>query len=289
MAAHQTPDSDWRLLQPVRYGGRGLPGEEFVSAVCALAGADGSAGWLAAMFNAAAAEVAALPAAAGDAVWGDAPAALVAAGYQPGGQRLRDGQLSGRWTVTGAERADWLLLSADDRGVRYRVLVPRGDAQIEPSAAHGLAAAGICAVTAAGLRVEERRLFSAPPPTVLVGAGAAAAVIGAADGLWRVHVEQVRDRLATSYGSEEITAATTTRVARAACDLDAAALQIAASLTQGPGAAAAAQLQAVTRARGAADHLLGGSRRHALDASDPVTRFWQDVHAGCRLTLRLLG
>ncbi|OHU81647.1 hypothetical protein BKN37_27115 [Mycobacterium talmoniae] len=173
--------------------------------------------------------------------------------------------------------------------MRYRVLVPRGDARIEPCAATGLAGAGICAVTASGLRVDERRLFSAPRVAGLVGAGAAAAVTGAADGLWRVHVEQVRQRLATSYGSEEITAATTTRVARAAGDLDAAALQVAASLTAGPRAAAGAQLQAVTRARDAADHLLGGSRRHALDASDPVTRFWQDVHAGARLTLRLLG
>jgi hypothetical protein len=45
--------------------------------------------------------------------------------------------------------------------------------------------------------------------------------------------------------------------------------------------------QSVARARGAADRLLA-SGRHALDASDPVTDLWRDVHAGCRLAVGIL-
>jgi 3-hydroxy-9,10-secoandrosta-1,3,5(10)-triene-9,17-dione monooxygenase len=291
----------WRMLQPNRYGGQAATADEFISAVCALATQDGSAGWLCAMFNAAAYEVAGLPDGVGDEIWSTDATALVAAGYQRG-QLVRDGpnrRLTGRWhAVAGVELADWLLLTADDDDARHRVLVPRSEAQIEPAPAQsGLSAAELCDVTVDGLPVADRRIFAAwlqpgdnIAPAALAGAGAAAAVVGSAHGLWRNHVDQVRERLATSYGSDEVSdqTASTRQVARAASDIDAAQLQITASLTDGPRAAAWAQRQAASRARDTADHLLGSSRRHALDASDPVTRFWQDVHTGCRLTLRLL-
>ena len=50
-----------RVLQPARYGGRAGSADEFVSVVCALAERDGSLGWLAMTFNAAAHELANLP------------------------------------------------------------------------------------------------------------------------------------------------------------------------------------------------------------------------------------
>ena len=110
-----------------------------------------------------------------------------------------------------------------------------------------------------------------------------------------MHVNQVRERLAATFGGEEVTDRSTVQVARAACDIDAAKLQIAASILRDNWdadslrAATWAQRQAASRARDAADQLLGSSRRHALDASDPVTRYWQDVHAGFRHLTRLLG
>jgi 3-hydroxy-9,10-secoandrosta-1,3,5(10)-triene-9,17-dione monooxygenase len=291
----------WRMLQPNRYGGQAATADEFISAVCALAAQDGSAGWLCAMLNAAAYEVAGLPDGVGDEIWGPDATALVVGGYQRG-QLVRSGpnrRLTGRWhAVAGAELAAWLLLTADEGDARYRVLVPRGEAQIEPAPAqYGLPAAGLCDVTVGELSVADRRIFAAGvqpsdriAPAALAGAGAAVAVVGSAHGLWRNHVDQVRERLATSYGSDEVSDQTTStrQVARAASDIDAAELQITASLRDSSRAAAWAQRQAASRARDAADHLLGSSRRHALGASDPVTRFWQDVHTGCRLTLRLL-
>ena len=38
----------------------------------------------------------------------------------------------------------------------------------------------------------------------------------------------------------------------------------------------------------AADRLIANSR-HGLNASDPVTALWRDVHAGCRLAVRLFA
>jgi 3-hydroxy-9,10-secoandrosta-1,3,5(10)-triene-9,17-dione monooxygenase len=285
----------WRMLQPGRYGGRAVSAEEFVSTVCALAASDGSAGWLCAMFNAAAYEIAGLSDDVSDEIWSTAGTALVAAGHQPQGRLFRSGRetrLTGQWhDIAGADLADWLLLTADDGDARCRVLVPQREARIEPTEVHnGLSAANPCDVTVSEFVVAERRIFASQPVPVVVGAGAAAAVVGSANGLWRAHVDHVRERLATSYGSDEVSDQTTStrQVARAASDIDASGLQITASLAHSSRAAAWAQRQAAARARDAADHLLGSSRRHALDASDPVTRFWQDVHAGCRLTLRLL-
>ncbi|BBZ11927.1 acyl-CoA dehydrogenase family protein [Mycobacterium branderi] len=296
----------WRILQPVQYGGRAMAPEEFISVVCALAAIDGSIGWLTAMFNVATYHVAGLPHGVADEVWNSGGRSLVTACYRPEGQLVRSAEgprLTGRWAaIAGAELADWVLLTALDDGGRCCVLVPRQEVQLAPAASsNGLRGAGICHVSVSGLGVDERRIFQSacasgqvdtnPPIPVVVGAGAAAVVVGAADGVWRVHVDQVRERLAASYGSEEVTdrMSSTVQVARAASDIDAANLQLATTLqAESRHAAAVAQRQAVVRARDTADRLLGCSRRHALDASDPVARLWQDVHAGCRLALGLL-
>ncbi len=299
------------MLQPSRYGGAGVDADEFISAVEGLSALDGSAGWLTAAFNTAAYDMAGLPAA--DDVWSDDPDALVVASYRPEGRLVRSGRdrrLTGRWrSVAGCEYAGWLLLTAHDEDGPSAILLPRSDIDIHPVRPRpGLLAAGICDVTVSEAAVAEHRVFqcasarvefeaaSRIPTPVVVGAAAAAAVVGSADGVWRSHVDQVRERLAVSYGSEEVTdqASSTTQVARTASDIDAAKLQIAASIQRSDTgdvdvrAAAWAHRQAIVRARDATDHLLASNHRHALDASDPVTRLWQDVHAGCRLTIRLL-
>lgn len=120
---------------------------------------------------------------------------------------------------------------------------------------------------------------------VTAAAGAAAAVVGSADGVWRKHVDQVRARLDISYGGDEVTDEAAAQVARAASDIDAAKLQITDSLD--PGTTAWALAQSVTRARSATDRLLASSK-HALNSSDPVTHRWRDVHAGCRLALPII-
>ncbi|MCC9180012.1 hypothetical protein [Mycolicibacterium mageritense] len=122
-----------RLLQPVRFGGRAVDTREFVSAVADLAATDGSAGWLAAMVNAAAHQVDGLGATAAEQVWGADPAALVTVGVGRGHLTTRRGllHLTGRWdSVTGAEVADWLLLSAEFDGTARLVLVPRDGVEL---------------------------------------------------------------------------------------------------------------------------------------------------------------
>lgn len=269
-----------RMLQPLQHGGRGLPVDEFVWAVCELAAVSGSLGWLAATYNAAAYEIAGSHAA--HEVWDANPDAVITVGHR-GAADLANGMLSGRWaSVVGAEQADWLLLPA---GGACRVLVPRSSVRVEPvERASGLSVAGVGEVIVDGLVVDDGRVFTGDHGAGLIaGAGAAAAVVGSADGVWRKHVEQVRARLDVSYGGDEVTDEAAAEVARAASDIDAAKLQLTGSLDP---PAPWAFAQAVARARGAADRLLASSR-HALDASDPVTDLWRDVHAGCRLAVRI--
>lgn len=287
-----------RLLQPVRFGGRAVDTREFVSAVADLAATDGSAGWLAAMVNAAAHQVDGLGATAAEQVWGADPAALVTVGVGRGRLTTRRGllHLTGRWdSVTGAEVADWLLLSAEFDGTARLMLVPRDRVELRRPDLRGLRAAGISDATVSDAIVEPGQVFDENPCrggtfTAIAGAGAAAAVVGAAHGIWRAHVEQVRNRLATSFGSEDATERTSSAVtvARTASAIDAARLQLDASLHEPHVAAARAQQQAVTRTRTAADRLLSSGNRHALDGADPVSRGWLDVLAGYRLTIRLL-
>lgn len=274
-----------RILLPARYGGSAAASGEFVSMVGEFAVVDGSLGWLAAMFNAAADEVAGDE--LGDVVWGGDRDALIATSYRGGGE-LADGRLFGRWeSVVGAGHADWLLLPVD--GGR-RALLPRAGVRVDTRGGHGgLDAAGIGDVTVSGWAVGRLVLEGAPArPAAVAGAALTAAVVGSAEGVWRKHVEQVRARLATSYGGEEVSDDAFAQVSWAASDIDAAKLQVAASLELPDGPAAHwAHQQAVARARGAADRLLSSSN-HALDGSDPVTRRWRDVQAGCRLAVPLL-
>lgn len=275
-------------LKPARYGGLAKRTDEFIAEICELAALDGSLGWLAAISNAAADEVAGLPAYAADIVWRSQPEALIASSFRGAG-RLARGSLTGRWeSVVGAEYADWLLLSADD-GSESRVLVPRAAVRVEPAVDHpGLDAAGVCDVAVSDLTVDDDHVFRGPSVgTAVAEAAAAAAVVGSADGVWRRHVGQVRARLATSYGGDDVTDPACAHIARAASDIDAAKLQILTAIHRSDDPTARGwHRQAVARARAAADRLLASSR-HALDASDPVSRLWRDVQAGCRLAVRL--
>lgn len=297
----------WQMLQPARYGGLAMAADEFVVVIGELAAMDASLGWLSAMFNAAALEVGGLPGAAADEVWSGDPKALIAPGYGSEGRLAGSGdesRLSGRWhSVGGADLADWLLLTADSDEGHCRVLLPREQVTTNPTRnPSGLFGTDICDVTVSDVAVPGNRIFEPREPVpVVAGAAAAATVVGAADGVWRLHVREIRQRLSASYGGEDVMdrPSSTIQVGRAACDIDAARLQLRASLEPFIGTVGTAdaealraatweQLQAAGRARDAADELLASSRRHALQASDPVTRLWQGTHACFRLATRLL-
>ena len=278
-------------FRPALYGRSEIGTDEFVSQVCELAAVDGSLGWLATMFNAAAHEVATLPDDVTRAVWNSDRDAVVTSGHHGSGVVDSAQRLTGKWeSVIGAEYADWLVLPVQNTAAR-RVLVPREAALITPILdPSGLLAAGVCDVTIADYAVDSRHAFMGDPRAAAIAmAGAAAAVTGSADGVWRHHVKQMRARLATSYSGDELANAAPAEVARAASDIDATKLQISAALRSSDANATDAWVyqQAVARARAAADRLLGNSR-HALDLTDPATRRWRDVHAGCRLAAILI-
>ncbi|MGU3502404.1 hypothetical protein [Mycobacterium sp. C31M] len=251
------------MAQSAVHRGRAL--DEFIATVGELASEDASRGWLAAMYGLA------------DRAWDAHPDAVTSIGSH-GAARIADGLLSGRWTkVVGAAKADWLLLHCVDGYLP----IPAGVAQIDvhdrPSA---LVDAGIADIAVIDARVGADRIAI---DGAVMAAVSSSAVVGTALGGWRRHVDQVRARLAISYGGDEITDEAAAQIARTASDLDAARLQIATSGL----ADAAPYAQAITRARRAMDRLLASSR-HALDASDPVTAAWRDVHAGCRLAAALV-
>lgn len=279
----------YRILQPARLGGAALPAQEFIAAIGEIAALDGFRSWLIAGYNAAAYEVAQLRGDAADEIWGADPAALVAASYRAEGNVDGDGRLSGHWrSVVGADAADWLLLSTS--GAR-RVLLPRGAVRADPIGSAGLDGAGVADVTVREAPVGGRHIFGGRDSVFAVaGAGMAAAAVGAADGVWRKCVDQMRGRLATSYGGEQVTGAGAAQLARAASDIDAAKLQVVTSLEHDGEVAAAtwACHQAVVRARDAADRLLT-TGRYALAASDPVISQWRAVHTGAGIAARHLA
>jgi 3-hydroxy-9,10-secoandrosta-1,3,5(10)-triene-9,17-dione monooxygenase len=266
----------YRLLQPAAHDGRELPVHEFLAAIGEIAASDGSLGWLAAGYGVAALTLSPM---AADEVWATRPDALVTIAHR-GSAQVAEGRLTGCWgSVVGAEHADWLLLDCNGT----LVLVPRSHVDVAVHAQPApLAGAGIGDVTVVDLAVDDSH--TGARNRVVAAAAAASVVVGSALGGWRRHVGQVRARLAISYGGDEITDEAAAQIARTASDLDASRLQIAAA---GFSAGTTPYAQAIGRARTAADHLMASSR-HALDASDPVTAAWRDVHAGCRLAAAVM-
>lgn len=256
---------------------------DFVSQVLELAVADSARAWLTVTFDTAFDTTDGLAAVAD-------PPTLIAVCRHGRGQ-LADGRLTGRWpTVVGARYADWVLLPAHVAardGSARQVLVSREDANIQDTT--GLAGAADVAVSS--LSVDPAHVFDTEgnESRVRGALGAAAVVVGSADGLLLQHIRQLRTQLAVSSGTGAVTDAVAAQIARAASDIDAAKLQITESMSEPVNfdAAVASCRQAVARARSAADHVLEHSR-HALDASDPATRRWRDVDASSRLAVRVL-
>ncbi|MCG7595976.1 hypothetical protein [Mycobacterium sp. PSTR-4-N] len=250
---------------------------EFVSRIHELAIADGTRAWLDAMFD-----IGSLEASAAGGAWPDTT--LIARAHCGCGE-LSDGRLTGRWTAVGGARyADWFVLPARHTAL-CRVLVPRDCVAvgIEPRGA------GLAEVAAFDVVVDPGHVLLGDGATasLLTATGAAAAVLGSTQGLWRRHVGQLRSHLAAYHGGTTADS-DAAQVARAASDIDAAELQLLESAT------AEASLedtvwvcrQVVARARAAADRLLEHSR-HALDADDPVTQRWCEVDVGARVAVRL--
>ena len=220
-----------------------------------------------------------------------------------------DGQLllEGRWAaVTGAGYASFLVLAcrrpdAGEPGPAGLALVRAEDCRFEDAVdSVGLTASGATDVVVTGAPVADvwteisvdRAATLAP-----LGAAAAMALVGAAQGALDVHLAQIRHRVERSHGGEDVTARdlSPARVARAASQLDAADLVLREQLAAEPDPEAVGrdpfeeQLYAVDRAVESAGLVFASVRGHALDNNDPVARFWRDVRVGGHHARALIG
>lgn len=127
-----------RLFVPVAWGGcQGTFLRQYRD-VIALAAADASTAWCAAVSSSAARKAAFLPKSAQHAVWGESPDVLLASTLLPGGvaRRVADGWLvDGTWRfVSGVSYAEWLLLTCRSgektSSDALFVLVPRSACQV---------------------------------------------------------------------------------------------------------------------------------------------------------------
>lgn len=271
-----------------------------------VAGACGSTGWTAAHAAAAPWLLEAFASTVRERLRGE-PALdpLVAFSLEPAGQVVEhDGELrlTGTWPgVTGATHASWLVLAArrstdEGPGPVGLVVVPADDCSLAPAVdSIGLTAAGAQEVTARDVALP-LDAWAAPDRDRLgpVGALAAMALVGAAQGALDEHLQQVRRRVELTHGGEDVSAAglSPARVGRAASQLDAAAHLLASrdgdpdGLPQEP----LEQLRfAIDRAVEGAELVFGSVRGHALDNGDPVARLWRDVQVGAHHTRALVA
>ncbi len=230
---------------------------------------------------------------------------LIAFTLEPGGSVTeRDGalHLSGaRSGVAGAAHATWLVLGArrstgDGPGPVGLVVVPASDCGLTPAVdSIGLAAAGAQDVSATGIALPLDAWTSPDGDRLLaLGRFAAVALVGAAQGAFDEHVQQVRRRTELSHGGEDVGAAglSPARVGRAASQIDAAvhALDVTASDPDGLHQEPLEQQRfAVERAVEGISLVFGSVRGHALDNGDPVARLWRDVQVGAQHARALLS
>lgn len=297
------------LLRPVSFGGTAdVIG--FLDAVRALSSACGSTGWVAAHLGGACGLLATFEDRALHEIWTpDADTAVAVSLHGRGTVAGRPGslRLTGRWPqVAGCRHAAWFLLVATaEDGRAVLVLLPADQGRIEDTWNEvGLIAAGSHTVVAEDAAVPAFRMVDLSGtagdlgPASVLSASVAMSVVGAAQGAWDSHVEQMRARVTVSHGGEDVAerGLSPVRVARAASEIDAAVLELQAIFRGSddrlpPALAADAwrdQRRAVERAWEAAGLVFDSVRSHAL-TGDAVARFWRDARVGAYHASRLVA
>jgi len=314
-----------RLLQPERYGGAESEPVTFYEVVREVSAVCGSTGWLVSVLGMHAWQVAMFAEAAQDEVWRDDPDALVSSSYSPMGLLTPvDGgyRLSGRWRFSsGCAHARWALVGArvaagEPADVRT-VLIPRADYAIDEvwdviglrgTASDDLLVQDVYVPGHRVLRNHDRARPRGPGQEVNTGplyrmpfAGMftttiTAPVIGMAAGCYRSYVEAMRDRVRLSLGGGRFAedAFAQVAVARAASEIDAAALQTDRNMRELHGHAVRGepipmelrlrtrrdQVRATERALEAIDILFKTAGGSSLSSGNPIERAWRDAHAG---------
>lgn len=254
-------DADlFRIMQPRAYGGFEYGYDVFVEAVAAVAGGDGSTGWVYSLGAVHQWLIACYPAEAQYEVWGRNGNAIAAVSYAPTGKAVSEGRgyrLSGRWSfASGCDNAQWGILGGiiplPDGPKPGFFLVPRTQFDIHDDwNPMGLAGTGsktmvvndvlvpdYRAVTfadlltgnAPGAAVNKNPLYRQPMLAVVPNCLSAPA-LGMARGALQAFTEQVGGRTtrgAVAGGNNRMAEFTTVqmRVAEATASIDAAELMI---------------------------------------------------------------
>ncbi|MGH3517536.1 MAG: 3-hydroxy-9,10-secoandrosta-1,3,5(10)-triene-9,17-dione monooxygenase oxygenase subunit [Haloechinothrix sp.] len=317
----------FRMLQPARFGGHESSPVDFYEVVRAIASACPSTGWVAPVLGVHPWQLALFPLRAQEGVWNTDPDTLVSSSYAPTGKLTPvDGgyELAGRWSFSsGCDHGRWALLGAlqlNDDGAPtdyLTILVPRADYVIEDVwDVVGLSGTGSNDIVIERAFVPYHRAYSAAEQTQLRGPGQdanpaplyrlpfasvftntiTAPVIGAAQGAYHAHIARMRERVRLSYGGQKVAEDpfAHVRVARAACEIDAAILQMERNMTEQLRYVTAGeeipyelrlrarrdQVRGTERAIEAIELLFENSGGHSLKSGNPIERHWRDAHAG---------
>ncbi|HEY7593225.1 MAG TPA: flavin-dependent monooxygenase [Actinophytocola sp.] len=320
----------FKLLQPTRYGGLERHPNEFYRAVRAIAGACGSTGWVASVLGCHPWQLGLFDDRAQREVWGEDDDTLVSSSYAPMGRakpvddvRGRGFEFSGRWSFSsGCDHATWvflggLVLGEDGAPTDFRTfLLPRADYEIDDVwDTIGLRGTGSNDIIVEPVFVPEYRTLSfldtgrchGPGQEVNTGplyklpfasvfsCSIAVPVVGMATGAYDAYVTHTRERVRASTGGRAAEDSfNQVRIAEAACDIDAAMLQIERDLDEQMRHATAGekipfplrvqtrrdQVNATSSAIAAVDRLFESAGGRALKVGTPIQRFWRDAHAG---------
>jgi 3-hydroxy-9,10-secoandrosta-1,3,5(10)-triene-9,17-dione monooxygenase len=321
----------FQLLQPTAFGGLAADPGVFYTAVQEISQVCGSTGWVASVVGVHPWHVALFDVRAQQEVWGESPLTRISSSYAPTGtvavQDRREGpgfRLSGRWHFSsGCDHADWALLGGlvpDDQGTPVDMrtfLIPRSQYRIDPVwDTVGLRGSGSHDIVVEDAWVPDHRALSFGPVTELVPPGVeanpeplfrlpyaavftttvAAPIVGMAQGAYDAYVSATRDRIRVSYGQRVVEDPfAQVRIARAASDIDASALQLERNIrelyevarrggrmtTELRARTRRDQVVAVERSLGAIDLLMENAGGNAMRTGpNPVQRHWRDAHVG---------
>lgn len=164
----------FKIAQPRRYGGYGLPVRAMLDVAAAVAEADGGTAWVVALSNVCAWMAGLFSQQAQDDIWGANPDAKVSGVLSPTAETTKvDGgyRVTGRWYYnSGSWHADWAGLGiplSDERGEvvdQGMALIPRTDLGFEDTwFVAGMRSSGSNCLIADDVFVPEHRVMSVPP------------------------------------------------------------------------------------------------------------------------------
>jgi 3-hydroxy-9,10-secoandrosta-1,3,5(10)-triene-9,17-dione monooxygenase len=315
-----------RLLQPQRWGGREAHPTVFYKAVAMIASACGSTGWVASVLGVHPWHIGLFSDQAQQDVWGEDQDTIASSSYAPVGRATAvDGgfRFKGRWSFSsGSDHGAWnllggLVLGDDGKPVDYRTfLLPRSDYAIEDVwDTVGLRGTGSNDIIVDDVFVPEHRTLSMGVVSKLRSPGMelntgplyklpygtihpyaiTAPLIGMAQGAYDSYVGYTRDRIRASYVGERAAedSFAQVRVAEAACEIDAAWLQLDRNVSEEYALAEAGEtIPLELRLRARRDQVMGSARviaaldklfesagGKAINNSTPISRYWRDAHA----------